>query len=619
MSANAATSKHGTGSATTPVSKTEHHGGGEVSQRLGSLKEQLRSVASDSSELVSRVLTMAAEIERLEALVGPQSEPAPVVAPAAAALPLQTRPPAAAPEHHGAHSSFITEFGLGRLVLLLGGLGILIIGVGIFLSYSFSRNWIGPSVRVLLAYGAGAGLLAAGWVCMRRELETFGLSVIGGGFAVLYFAGYAAFDLYHLVGQGPAFAMFIAVTVLAGVAAVRSDSMWLALVGIVGGFATPVVLNTGGGNHVGFLGYILVLDLGVLGVAAYKQWRPLNVLAFAITWVLYSLWFFSAARPFELTTAMIFCHAFFVLFSTVPFVYSLRKRAMPSSPKDFAITVPNAMFAFGFAAAVVSTPMLGALSIVYAGLFALLASYVYRNNADDRDAFVMLTGTAAVFAAVTVPLLLSSVLITVLWALQAVALIWMAGALQRDRLRRGGVALLSLAVAKWATWDLWGARIGDLFDAGFTSGLIGRYATAAVVLGGAWYAARGALRLTGESARRSALTGFSLFALLLFYFCNLEVFHFFTQYAPAARLAAVSILWAVFSLGLMWLGFARGEASLRRASLWLFGLASAKLFLFDVRHAETPFRILSFVGLGLLLVGASYLYHRQRSFVDVSD
>ena len=63
----------------------------------------------------------------------------------------------------------------------------------------------------------------------------------------------------------------------------------------------------------------------------------------------------------------------------------------------------------------------------------------------------------------------------------------------------------------------------------------------------------------------------------------------------------------------MILGFARNVAMLRRAAIGLFAATVLKVFIRDMANVETPYRILSFLVVGLLLVAASYLYHRFSS------
>src|SRR5437867_3182663 len=110
----------------------------------------------------------------------------------------------------------LSEVLFGQKWMLIGGIVIMVLGIGYFLKYSFDRNWIGPEARVALTYLAGASLLGFGELFRRRSLKHFGLSLSGGGVATLYFASFAAFQIYHLFSQPVSFALMLMVTLLAG-------------------------------------------------------------------------------------------------------------------------------------------------------------------------------------------------------------------------------------------------------------------------------------------------------------------------------------------------------------------------------------------------------------------
>jgi uncharacterized membrane protein len=96
---------------------------------------------------------------------------------------------------------------------------------------------------------------------------------------------------------------------------------------------------------------------------------------------------------------------------------------------------------------------------------------------------------------------------------------------------------------------------------------------------------------------------------------TLEVSAYFYVRAPQARFAAMSVVWTLYSIALMLLGFRYQQARVRVVSLGLFGVTILKVFLADMARVSTPFRIVSFVVLGLMLIGASYLYYRYRGRV----
>jgi uncharacterized membrane protein len=73
---------------------------------------------------------------------------------------------------------------------------------------------------------------------------------------------------------------------------------------------------------------------------------------------------------------------------------------------------------------------------------------------------------------------------------------------------------------------------------------------------------------------------------------------------------AYSAVWLVFALGLLIAGIWRGRKYLRYAGLIVAALVVVKVFLLDMSGLSGLYRIASFIGLGLCLVGIGYLYAR---------
>jgi len=74
----------------------------------------------------------------------------------------------------------------------------------------------------------------------------------------------------------------------------------------------------------------------------------------------------------------------------------------------------------------------------------------------------------------------------------------------------------------------------------------------------------------------------------------------------------LTVAWGIQGLALLGIGFAASERTLRLAGLALLLFCIAKLFLYDLRHLESLYRILSFVALGLILLAVSWIYARFR-------
>ncbi len=76
------------------------------------------------------------------------------------------------------------------------------------------------------------------------------------------------------------------------------------------------------------------------------------------------------------------------------------------------------------------------------------------------------------------------------------------------------------------------------------------------------------------------------------------------------ELYAYSAVWIVFSLCLLAVGILRVSVSLRYASLAFLMVAVVKVFLFDMSDLTGLYRVASFLGLGLTLIGIARIYQR---------
>ena len=90
-----------------------------------------------------------------------------------------------------------------------------------------------------------------------------------------------------------------------------------------------------------------------------------------------------------------------------------------------------------------------------------------------------------------------------------------------------------------------------------------------------------------------------------------------TRYqGPGARWTTqvgLSILWTLFAAAALGWGFIRSRPPVRYAALALLGLTVFKVFLVDLAAVRTAYRILSFLVLGVVLLGVSFLYQKARS------
>jgi uncharacterized membrane protein len=75
---------------------------------------------------------------------------------------------------------------------------------------------------------------------------------------------------------------------------------------------------------------------------------------------------------------------------------------------------------------------------------------------------------------------------------------------------------------------------------------------------------------------------------------------------------AVSIMWAAIGMIVFVVGIVGWRQLVREAGLSLLALATGKVFLFDLSYLDVAYRVLSLMGLGLLLLAGAYVYQQLR-------
>lgn len=579
-----------------------------VQARLANLVTLMQTTLARQGPTVASAAVPASASTR----TAPATPPAPPVN----ALPAAGAPPSGL--------SAGAELRFGQKWLLIAGVAITVLGIGFFLKYAFEQNWVGPGGRIILGYLAALAFLGVGEAFRRRDtVAAFGLYLSGGGIATLYLTTWAAFQRYDLLGQPVAFGMMILVTVLACLLALMYDTQWLAVLGLVGGFLTPVILSTGQEAQVALMSYMTLLNGGILTLAAWKRWHLLNTLGFLCTWLLFADWFENYYTSAAFWPTTVFLHLFFLIYAFVPFVYYFMR---PSRERmaGLALSSLNTLVAFGYAFGMMRTyytalPAISVVTLLYAGLFFGMASFLYRRHPENREPVVLLLAKGLLFLIVTVPLLFSGHWITLFWAVQGAVLLWAGLRLHHRWLCYGALVLLLLAVGKLLVYDygevfaLRGATLA--YTEGFSTLLLERWSTMAFILAALLRSAtmlRSTDPVLGRWQPSAATWLYGAFTALLFLILTIETSALCYDHAPQTRFAAISVLWTLFSIALMRLGFLYQQARLRLVSLGLFGVTVVKVLVADMAHVSTPFRIVSFVVLGLMLMGASYLYYRYR-------
>lgn len=324
------------------------------------------------------------------------------------------------------------------------GISIVLIGLGAFMRLAIKEGWFDFPIEMRLA-GIAAGALAAlalGWR-KREEKRVFALNLQGGAIAVLMMVVFASYRMYQLIPASATFAMLLVLVAGCSVLAIRQNSLGLAVFGVIGGFAAPILASTGSGNHVALFSFYAVLNLGILAMSWARGWRVLNTLGFLFTFVIGTLWGVTRYRPEDFATTEPFLIVFFLFYLVIPLLPALRGH--DPSRRDHvegSLVFGTPLIAFALQSALLhdDRTLLAISALVMAVIYLGLALYVWKHHqlARWKAAYA---GLALIFVTLVFPLAFTSGTTTVLWAIEGALLVWIGLKQDERRLRWAGIAL----------------------------------------------------------------------------------------------------------------------------------------------------------------------------------
>jgi len=489
-------------------------------------------------------------------------------------------------------------------VPVMAGVVVALLGVAFFIKYAIDRQlFVFPMwARLSTVAAFGLVLLGIGWR-LRNERPTYALGMQGGGLAILYLTTYAAFEFYDLLPATVAFAAMVVVTVATGVVATVQDSRTLIAFGVAGGFLAPLLAATDVGNHVALFSYYAVLNAAILAIAWFKAWRILNLLGFAFTFVIASLWGYQGYRPEYFSTTEPFLVLFVLMYIAIAVLFARRRPPNLRGFMDSTLVFGPPLIGFLLQTRLVESDWALATSAgALAALYAVLAALVWRSK-DLRTLAWCFGGLGLLFLALAFPLALDQRWTSVAWAVQGAMLAWFGMRNGSRLLAFAGVGLqiaagvsfvlqpgsigeatlpvlngyflggLLIAVAGWV--------VGQSFEHGTESTRLGRVmARLALGWGAAWWLWTGGSQIaaTLEDTATSAFLGFvSVSALMAMAASRLW---------PRVNAFALVLLPAMVAVGLYDMAFYPHPLANFGWLAWPFAFAVQYLFL---RYRESDY------------------------------
>ena len=513
------------------------------------------------------------------------------------------------------------------------GILAVLIGVAWFLKLAFDNHWIGPLGRVLIGLIAGVALIVWSERFQKRNFAVFSYSLKAIGSGTLYLSLWAAFQLYALIPPGLAFAAMIAVTSFNGFMAWMQDAELLALYAIAGGLSSPLLVSTGGNHEITLFSYLLILDLAVFVLAILRPWSRLLFAAYAGTVIFIFGWWTTFYTYGQVARTAFFLICFFVPFSLAPRLVKIA--TLPGSQFEIwdglvSFILPVANAALGFLAFYLLFdsavhPWWGPwLAVIFAAYYLLL---LWLPNANMLSTGVAgLSGlhltAGIVFLTIAIPLKTHGRWMTIGWLVEGAALVWVSRRARSLLLRAFGLICVLLGLGALLVADP-AAIIRPIFNERFAT-----YCIAIAVCAYICWLARNskdeiepAPPVHWPNVAVASALAVSVLILVAFsweihsYWWTMRwhvdnTYDLYRDYWMYAQLS-YSAFFMIYGSMLLTLGFLKRTAFLRWQALILIAVTIGKVFLVDMSSLNRELRVLSFIGLGVLLLCVSYVYQRD--------
>lgn len=497
------------------------------------------------------------------------------------------------------------------------------LGVGFFLKYAFENEWIGPRGRVAAGMITGIAFLFAAERFRRRRYTNYANGLAGGAITIFYLSIFAAFSSYALIGQTSAFALMTLITLAAVLLAARFNAQVIAGLGLIGGFLTPAILSASFDQEAQLFGYIILLDVGVLALAYIKGWRGLNYGAFIATALLIVGWTSGWYQTSKLGVTIGFLSAVLIVFALIIVLNNIIARRAARS-LDVGLLFGNALFFYAMSYSLLHAQYhfaLSPLAVLLAACALALEFVAQRRAPDDALLRFVFLGAAIMFLTLAALLYFDRWSLTAAWAIEGATLAWL-GLRANDRtVRRWALPVLALALANWAAEA---TKIYSFAPAiAYTPVFNTRFITGAILVAclgaAAWlYHQSGAgdgddERTRGEKRLLSGILSLAAHAVALTVLSS-EALDYFDQLSLArAGQLALSVIWGLYGGILLVIGVVRKASAIRVAALILLGATIIKVFLVDLSSIGGPYRIISFIVLGAILLAVSFFYQQKTT------
>lgn len=427
---------------------------------------------------------------------------------------------------------------------LFGKIGIVIIIIGVFIGvkYSIQHNLISPAMRLVLGYLMGIGLFVTGAI-LKKKYESFSAILVSGAMTIFYFVTFIAYAVFGYFPQSLAFVLMFLFTAFTVLASLSYNQVVIAIIGLVGGYAVPFLLSNNSGQVEILFAYTAIINIGVLILSFYKQWRSLYISALFLTWLLlFSTWA-SAYQYDNFVPYFVFNLVTFLTFY-VAFIAQKIHRVQELEAVDVLLFLFSSLSFYAMGVWLIldyypnNRTFVAMFTLLNAVFHFLVGYYFHLKKVPSQALKYLVLVLALSFATLVIPIQFKGTWITIFWIAEAALLFGFGRTKKMPVYER-----ISYAVVILATFSLlidWGKGSYSIFDMEDASAYITPFANLLFITGLLYSVAVGAMAYINDKYKETGTLNkvlsflFNIFSVLILYctfyreisvFCDMRALH----------------------------------------------------------------------------------------------
>ena len=548
------------------------------------------------------------------------------------------RPPPPAPAE--SWETWIGRRGLGWVAVVL-----MLLATAFFLKQVFENRWIGELGRVALGVAAGLLLSGLGFRYYRRDWRRFSQMLTAGGVVLLYLTTFGAFGYYHLLPRQPASLFLVALIVEAAALAVLYEAPSIALMAVIGGLMTPLLLASDRDQYRSLFLYLIALNAGVAGLAIVRPWRVIGLVSFLGSQGLFWAWYDRHYHPEKLAAAIGFQAALLGLYLGASLIVHVVRR-WKATVEDLVRMLLVAGLSFAVAYTLLDEDYhlwMGSLAIGMAIVYTTFAWIALRSAGGDGRLVLTSVAVAIGFVATAIPIQAQAVWISLGWAILGLALWWFGLKARFAAIRAMGAVLLVLAAGRLVIFNTPSLDRPPFVPLWNSYGLPALAVAACILTVAAlsWRTRRSATPLDRLAMAVAGLGGIAL----VWWVLSLESYQYFTAQAaqlqsemaqrdqrvpdasgrPIGEVAAqraeqllrlghtaLSVVWAAYGVAVLAVGFRLRSSGLRWAALLVLGATLGKVVLVDMSDLPGFYRVATLFVAAVVMAMAAWAYQKWQ-------